>query len=88
MPAAAVSAVTVRVVLFASYAEHLGAEAMDLTLPSPATVADVVGHLRGLPGGQLLPVKPLCARNLAHAGQDDPVTNGDEIAILPPLAGG
>ena len=88
MPAAAVSAVTVRVLLFAIYAENLGADTMNLMLPSPAKVGDVVGHLRGLPGGHLLPSKPLCARNLAHAGQDDPVTGGDEIAILPPLAGG
>ena len=88
MPAAATADVTVRVLLFASYAESLGGEAMDLTLPSPATVADVVSRLRRLPGGQSLPPKPLCARNLAHAGQADPVTAGDEIAILPPLAGG
>lgn len=88
MSAAAVSDVTVRVLLFASYAENLGVETMDLTLPSPAKVGDVVGHLRALPGGHMLPPKPLCARNLAHAGQDDPVTAGDEIAILPPLAGG
>jgi molybdopterin converting factor small subunit len=51
-------------------------------------VRDVIGQLRDLPGGRLLPPKPLCARNLAHAGQDDPVLHGDEIAILPPLAGG
>jgi molybdopterin converting factor small subunit len=88
MPAAGVSAVTVRVLLFASYAENLGAETLDLTLPSPARVGDVVGQLRGLPGGHLLPSKPLCARNLAHASQDDPVMDGDEIAVLPPLAGG
>jgi molybdopterin converting factor small subunit len=88
MPAAAVSAVAVRVLLFASYAENLGADTMDLMLPSPAKVRDVVGYLRGLPGGHLLPSKPLCARNLAHAGQEDLVTDGDEIAILPPVAGG
>jgi molybdopterin converting factor small subunit len=88
MPAAAAPVVTVHVLLFASYAESLGAETLDLTLPSPARVGDVVGHLRGLPGGHLLPPKPLCARNLAHAGQDDPLTHGDEIAVLPPLAGG
>jgi molybdopterin converting factor small subunit len=88
MPAAAVSSVTVRVLVFGSYAGNLGAETLDLTLPSPARMGDVVSHLRGLPGGHLLPSKPLCARNLAHAGQDDLVTDGDEIAILPPLAGG
>lgn len=88
MPAAAPSSLTVRVVLFASYAEGLGFESLDLTLPSPATLGSVVSRLRALPGGRLLPPKPLCARNLAHAGPDEVVADGDEIAILPPLAGG
>jgi molybdopterin converting factor small subunit len=88
MPAAAPSRLTVRVLLFASYAESLGAETLDLTLSSPATVGGVVEQLRALPGGRLLPPKPLCARNLAHADAAEPVADGDEIAILPPLAGG
>ena len=88
MPVAATTDVTVRVLLFASYADNIGRETLELTLPGPATVADVVSRIRRLPGGQSLPPKPLCARNLAHAGQDDRVTAGDEIAILPPLAGG
>jgi molybdopterin converting factor small subunit len=88
MPAAAPAIVTVRVLLFASYAEHVGAESLEVTLSSPATVADVIAHLRALPGGHLLPPKPLCARNLVHAGQDESVSEGDEIAVLPPLAGG
>jgi molybdopterin converting factor small subunit len=88
MPAAAPSSLTVHVLLFGSYSEGLGFETLDLTLPSPASVATVVGHLRALPGGQQLPPKPLCARNLAHAAPDDPVADGDEVAILPPLAGG
>ena len=88
MSVTAVTELTVRVLLFASYAERLGDEAIELTLPSPATVADVVSHIRRRPGGQSLPSKPLCARNLTHVGQDDPVATGDEIAILPPLAGG
>jgi molybdopterin synthase catalytic subunit len=88
MTAAAPSSLTVRVLLFGSYAEGLGFETLELTLPSPATVAAVVDHLRSLPGGHQLPPKPLCARNLAHASPDEPVADGDEIAILPPLAGG
>jgi molybdopterin synthase catalytic subunit len=88
MAAIAPSSVTVRVLLFASYAESLGADSLDLTLSSPATVGGVVERLRALPGGRLLPPKPLCARNLAHADVAEPVTDGDEIAILPPLAGG
>jgi molybdopterin converting factor small subunit len=88
MTAAAPASLTVHVLLFASYADHLGLEALDVTLPAPATVSAVVEHLRTLPGGRQLPPKPLCARNLAHSGPDDPVAHGDEIAILPPLAGG
>jgi molybdopterin converting factor small subunit len=88
MTSAAPPRLTVRVLLFASYAETLGAEALQLTLPSPATVGGVLERLRAFPGGGLLPPKPLCARNLAHATWDEPVADGDEIAILPPLAGG
>ena len=88
MPSAAPSSLTVRVLLFASYAESLGADSLDLTLSSPATVGGVLERLRTLPGGGHLPPKPLCARNLAHTDAAEPVADGDEIAILPPLAGG
>jgi molybdopterin converting factor small subunit len=88
MASIAPPSLTVRVLLFASYAEGLGAESLELTLSSPATVGGVVERLRALPGGRLLPPKPLCARNLAHADAAEPVNDGDEIAILPPLAGG
>lgn len=88
MSVAVATEITVRVLLFASYAETIGRDVLELTLPAPATVADVVSQVRRLPGGGALPPKPLCARNLAHAGQDDLVMAGDEIAILPPLAGG
>jgi molybdopterin converting factor small subunit len=88
MPAAAPSVVTVHVLLFASYADTLGLEAVDLTLPVGSTIGDVIAQLRAMPGGDRLPLKPLCARNLAHARADDPLAGGDEIAVLPPLAGG
>ena len=87
MPSAP-SSLTVRVLVFASYAESLGFETLDLTLPSPATVGSVIAHLRALPGGHQLPPNPLSARNLAHAAPGEPLAEGDEIAVLPPLAGG
>jgi molybdopterin converting factor small subunit len=34
------------------------------------------------------PSVPLCAVNLVQARLDSPVEAGDEIAVLPPLAGG
>jgi molybdopterin converting factor small subunit len=85
---AVASTLTVRVLLFASYAESLGSEAMDLPLESPATVGDALERLRALPGGDRLPVKPLCAVNLSQATPDAILRAGDELAILPPLSGG
>lgn len=80
--------VRVRVVLFGSYAERLGTDTLELTLPAPAEIGTVVTYLRGLPGGDQLPARPLAAVNLAHVAAETEVKDGDEIAILPPLAGG
>ena len=79
---------TIRVLLFASYAERLGHEALDLTVVSGTSVGRVLELVRALPGGEHLPRHPLCALNLAHVGPEATVGAGDELAILPPLAGG
>ncbi len=88
MPATAAPTLTVRVLLFASYADALGFDALNLSLEAPATVADVLARLRSLPGGERLPPRPLCALNLTHVRSDAPLSGGDELAVLPPLAGG
>jgi molybdopterin converting factor small subunit len=88
MPAPTTQIVNVRVLLFASYAERLGMEMVRVALPALATVADALAHVRELPGGDRIPARPLCAVNLAHAALDTPLTEGDEVALLPPLAGG
>ncbi|HEX5962364.1 MAG TPA: MoaD/ThiS family protein [Gemmatimonadales bacterium] len=88
MPGAAVSTLTVRVLLFASYADTLGFDSLELNLDTPATVADALARLRALPGGERLPPKPMCALNLMHVRPDAPLSGGDELAVLPPLAGG
>ena len=88
MSGTAVSTLTVRVVLFASYADTLGFDAVELTLDHPASVGDALERLRALPGGNRLPPKPMCALNLTHVRLDAPLSGGDELAVLPPLAGG
>jgi molybdopterin converting factor small subunit len=88
MPGTLASTLSIRVLLFASYAEHLGLEGLDLALESPATVHDALERLRSLPGGDRLPARPLCALNLAQTGPDAPLRAGDELALLPPLSGG
>ena len=80
---------TIRVRFFARYAEIVGREVDALTLPMPATVGDVVRRARAeWPGAAALPERPLAAVNLHHARLDAPVVDGDEVAFLPPVAGG
>jgi molybdopterin converting factor small subunit len=88
MPGTAAPTLTVRVLLFASYADTLGLDALELNLEQPATVGDALARLRALPGGERLPPSPLCALNLIHVTRGAPLSGGDELAILPPLAGG
>jgi molybdopterin synthase sulfur carrier subunit len=88
MTGTAVSTITVRVLLFASYADLLGLDSLELIIEDPATVDDALNHLRSLPGGKSLPAKPLCAVNLRHVPPTTTLSPGDELAILPPLAGG
>jgi molybdopterin synthase sulfur carrier subunit len=88
MTATASGTLTISVLLFGSYAEALGQTTISLVLASPATIADAVAYLRALPGGERLPERPLCALNLAQASVDARLSAGDELAILPPLAGG
>jgi molybdopterin converting factor small subunit len=88
MPSPTTRIVNVRVLLFASYAERLGLDTVRLALPALATVGDALERVRELPGGDQLPPKPLCAVNLAHASLDTRLSEGDEVAVLPPLAGG
>jgi molybdopterin synthase catalytic subunit len=85
---AVASTVTVRVLLFASYAELLGSDAIEMVLESPARVRDALARLRAFSGGERLPAKPLCALNLTQVEPDTLLGAGDELAILPPLSGG
>lgn len=79
----------VRLRFFARYAEMVGRDESELSLVLPATVADVVRRARtDVPGAETLPERPLVAVNLRHVQLDAQVADGDEIALLPPLAGG
>lgn len=74
---------------FASYAELVGREETLLDVALPATVADVVRQLREeFSWAHPLPERPLAAVNLRQVQLDAPVQAGDEVALLPPLAGG
>ena len=79
---------TIKVLLFASYADAFGRSAISLELPAGATVRDVVAHLTGLPGAERLPPRPLVAVNEVYAPAGQALASGDEVAVIPPVAGG
>jgi len=79
---------TVRVLLFASYADVLGSATLDVDVPDEATVGDVLASVRALPGTERLPPAPLMVVNQRYATAATRVGRNDEVAIIPPVAGG
>ncbi len=78
----------VRVLLFASYADAFGAPNVAVTLPDGATVKELLAKVREMAVGHSLPPAPLIALNREYAAPDDIVRAADEVALIPPVAGG
>jgi len=81
-------AMSITVLLFASYADALGVPSVSLELAAGATVSDVLAQIAARPGGSVLPARPLVAVNQRYAAPSTPVSSGDEVALIPPVAGG
>ena len=79
---------TVTVRFFASYAETLGQSSLVLDLGEGATVHDVMRAVGQLPGAAGVPPAPLVAVNHAYAKHTHVLSDGDEVALIPPVAGG
>lgn len=74
--------------LFASYREAAGAGRMEIELPAGATVRDAVAevvrrHPLVAEGRQVV-----MARNREYVTADEPLADGDELALIPPVSGG
>jgi len=79
----------VRVLFFALYRDLAGHSQIDLELEAPATAGTAVARLRAMgPGLARLPDRPAVAVNQQYARLDAPLDDGDELALLPPVAGG
>lgn len=79
----------VRVLLFATYRDLAGTGEVEIELPHGATAADAVAHLRNSGNAaSRLPVRPVLAVNQDYASLETELADGDEIALLPPVAGG
>jgi molybdopterin converting factor small subunit len=82
------ASMSIPVLLFASYADAFGGRRIDVPVDSPCAVADLISAMRMLPGGHVLPKEPLVALNQAWVTSSHPISVGDEVAVIPPVAGG
>ena len=82
----------VRVLYFARLREVFGRGQESVELPSPASLAELLASLRGRGGAwaeELAPGRAFrMAVNHEIAGEDAALSEGDEVAIFPPVTGG
>lgn len=77
----------VRVLLFASYADAFGADSVVIDAHDGATAGDVLALVQGRITAPV-PPHPMMAINAVYADRGAPVREGDEVAVIPPVAGG
>ncbi|WP_293912491.1 molybdopterin converting factor subunit 1 [Deinococcus sp.] len=76
----------VRVVFFARLKRELGTDSLSLELPDGATVCQAAAQIEALHG---LPLSGcMAAVNEEYAEPDQPLSDNDELAFLPPVSGG
>jgi molybdopterin converting factor subunit 1 len=79
----------VRFLLFASYRDLAGTEELELELEPGASASDAVAALRARgPGYARIPAEPVVAVNREYAPLRTLLHENDEVALLPPVAGG
>ena len=81
--------VHVRLLFFAVLREIAGTDARDLALPAGETARKVWESLRSTyPRLADYTTPPMVAINESYADPDTPLHDGDELAFIPPVAGG
>ena len=80
------SVVTVQ--LFASYADLVGKPTIEVPLTPGDKVSDLLRNLRALPAASTLPATARVAVNQTFAGNSTLLHSNDEVALIPPVAGG
>jgi molybdopterin converting factor subunit 1 len=78
----------VRLLFFAHYRDLAGHDEIELELPPGSTARAAVERLRTDPRLSALPTQPAIAVNRTYASLNDGLSDGDEIALIPPVAGG
>jgi len=80
---------TIKTLFFASYRDLVGADTLDVELAPGASVSDLVQTLRARGGAwSQLPPAPTVAVNHRYVRGDQVLAPDDEVALIPPVAGG
>jgi len=80
--------VRVTVLLFAVYREMAGTSEVTASLPERADVRALLAVLRKRRGLDALPADAVVAVNRRYAEPCARLSDGDEVALIPPVAGG
>lgn len=79
----------VTVLFFAAHRELAGTERAVVSLPEQSTVEALLSVLRGRGDGlSTLPRQVAVAVNRRYADSGTVLSQGDEVALIPPVAGG
>lgn len=79
----------IQVRLFAIHRERLGTDRLTLDLPAEASVSELIGALVArFPAFESLGAAARIAVNREYASLSTILHDGDEVALIPPVAGG
>ncbi len=79
----------ITVLLFAAHRDLAGVESTVVSLPERSTVRALMHSLRSRGGGwEALPTRAAVAVNRRYADAGTVLREGDEVALIPPVAGG
>jgi molybdopterin converting factor subunit 1 len=79
----------IRVLLFALYRDMAGSTELELDVRDGSDAGAAIAELRAHNGRLArLPERPVVAVNREYTGLDAVLREGDELALLPPVAGG
>lgn len=78
----------VKSIFFAAYRDLFGADELEFDLPEGATVGDLAGLVRTRSSASNLPASLVVAVNQEYASHETELRDGDEVAFIPPVAGG
>ena len=80
--------ICVRTLFFGIYGELASDREGSVELPTGSTVGDLVDTMRGATEFGWLPEYVVVAVNQSYAKVETLLADGDEVALIPPVAGG